>query len=138
MKRPRIYFNGGLTRTLSITSTVTQHPDSTSPVVINPYKLNLSEYTEVPVTENVFEFRNVTANPLHPVLIAAPDSLLEVLLPEIVPAHATAQGRILLTFAGIDTSFQKSITVAFDDEELTRFTIPVTRVIRYTPASSQP
>jgi hypothetical protein len=123
-------------RQVLILSNILIRPDSTYPVVIKPYKLNISQLSEELRDELKFTITNVSDRDLKPSLVALPRDLFEVILPKVIKAGEKAEGVLKLKEAGLDAEFKKSFTVEFDDEIGSRFTIPVLRNMRLAASSS--
>jgi hypothetical protein len=138
-KSPRIQTNEGPPdKFVRISANVITRPDSTYPVVIKPYKLDLTQFGEKVRSEIKFTINNVSATDLQPTLVSAPEQLLEVVLPKSIPAGKSGEGLVILRKNALDKSIDKSITVQFNDEKQSRFTIPVKRQIRGTVQAAQP
>lgn len=132
-KSPRIQTNEGPPdKFVRITANVVSRPDSTYPVVFKPYKLDLTQFGEKVRSEIKFTINNVSETDLQPTLVYAPEQFLEVLLPKSVPAGKSAEGTVRLKKDALDKQIDKSITVQFNDEKQSRYTIPVKRQIRGT------
>ncbi len=131
IKRPRIETNEGPpNKHVQITSQVVRRPDSTYPVIIKPYKLDISQFGEKVRDEIKFNITNVSDSNLNLTLIDMPEGLFELKLPKTIEAGKTAQGVLKLHQESIEMSFEKSITIELDDEQASRFTIPVKRTRR--------
>lgn len=133
MKSPQIETNEGPpNKFVRISANVVARPDSTYPVVIKPYKLDLTQFGEKVRSEIKFTINNLATSDLHPSVAFAPDQLMEVVLPKVIPAGKSAEGTVRLKKDALDKQIDKSITLQFDDEKQSRFTIPVKRQIRGT------
>jgi hypothetical protein len=131
VKSPRIVTNDGTSGTnVRIISTVVARPDSTYPIVIKPYKLDISQFGEKPRSEMKFHITNVSDVDIELTLIDKPDGLFDIKLPKSIDAGETAQAQLTLRDDAMDASFEKSITLELDDEQASRFTIPVKRSVR--------
>jgi hypothetical protein len=130
-KSPRITTNEGPPdKKVNIEVDVVQHPDSTYPVVIEPYKVDLSQFSEKKVDEREFEIANVSDKDLDLTMIAFPEHLMKVDLPDQVGAGETVTGKVTLKDEALKDSFEKSFTFELNDENGTRFTVPVKRTLR--------
>jgi len=130
-KSPSISTNEGPpNQRVTIEATVVPRPDSTYPVVIEPYKLDLSQFTSKVVDHKSFEIHNVSDQSLDVTLVAGPMDLMDIKLPQSIPPGGVGEGEILLTEEAVETSFAKSFTFELNDENKTRFTVPVKRDIR--------
>jgi hypothetical protein len=63
-------------------------------------------------------------------VIDQPDGLFDITLPAMIKAGESAEGVLKLRDDALDTEFQKSVTIQLNDEQTTRFTIPVKRSLR--------
>lgn len=130
-KSPRITTNEGPPdKFVRITANVVARPDSTYPVVIKPYKLDMTQFGEKVRNEIKFTISNVSETNLQPSVVYAPDDLMEVVLPKSIPAGKSAEGIVRLKKSALDKQIEKSITLQLNDEKQSRFTIPVKRQIR--------
>ncbi len=131
-KRPKIETNEGPPhKTVSITANIVLRPDSTYPVIIKPYKLDVSQFGEKVRDEMTFTLTNVSDQTLSPRLVAFPNSYLEfVELPAKIEAGKTAEGRVKIRPDMLGESFQKSFTLELDDQAKSRFTVPVKRTVK--------
>ena len=102
-------------------------PDSTYPVIIKPYKLDISQFGEKVRDEMKFNITNLSEQNLEIALIDRPEGLFDVELPKMVEAGKTAQGVLKLQKDAIELSFEKSLTFQLNDEQNSRYTIPVKR-----------
>ncbi len=130
-KAPRIQTNEGPPdKTVRIISTIIDRPDSTYPVIVKPYKLDLSQFGETVRDEVKFTISNVSEEDLQVSLIAAKKDYFTVNLPKVVKAGQTAEGTLRLTEQGTKISFEKSLTFQVSDMAGSRFTVPVKRTMR--------
>lgn len=137
-KRPRIRTNEGPPdKNVQIIATVVRRPDSTYPVVVKPYKLDLSQIGEKVRDEIKFTIQNVSEQDLDLNVVAGRPEFFTIEFPESVAAGKTAEGILTLTPDAIEQEFEKSFTFQVSDETGTRFTVPVKRKIR-KPAAETP
>lgn len=130
-KSPRITTNEGPPdKRVTIDATVVERPDSTYPVVIEPYKLDLSQFSEKTVDERPFQIVNVSDHELHPKLIAGPSKMMDIKLPSSIGPGKSAEGKVKLLDKALADSFEKSFTFELDDQAHSRFTVPVKRTLR--------
>jgi hypothetical protein len=111
-------------------SQIVARPDSTFPIVIKPYKLDISQFGEKVRDEMKFNITNVSETDLEIALIDMPEGIFELKLPDKVEAGKSAQGVLKLDGEALELSFEKSITIELNDEAKSRFTIPVKRTVR--------
>ena len=130
-KSPSIETNeGDVPRKVQIVTHVVARPDSTYPVTVTPYKLDLSQFTDKVRDRIEFIVKNVSDQDLHLTLIDAPSEFFSVDLPEKVKAGQEVNGTVVLNEDNLNESFAKSMTFGLDDEKNSRFTIPVKRTVR--------
>ena len=136
-KRPRIQTNEGPPdKYVQIVTHVVERPDSTYPVIIRPYKLDLSQFTQKVRDKITFEVKNVSDMDLDISLVAVPNGLFELDMPKKVKAGGEIKGTLKLKKEAIGESFEKSFTIELNDDKQSRFTIPIKRTVRIagTPA----
>lgn len=112
-------------RSVLIKANIIERPDATYPVVLKPYKLEFANPTDTTPAQLEFAITNVSSQPLSPRLVSVPKSLLDVSLPNSIPPGKVGQATVKVKRAGLGKTFEKSITLEFDDAERTRFTVPV-------------
>ncbi len=133
-KAPRITTNEGPPdKRVTIKCTVVPRPDSTYPIVIEPYKIDLSQFTEKKVDRKEFEIRNVSDQPLDVKLIYSPPGYMEIDLPSTIAPGESGKGEVVISEDALDESFEKSFTIELSDESQSRFTVPVKRTVRTPP-----
>jgi hypothetical protein len=133
-KSPRITTNEGPPdKRVTIKCHVMVRPDSTYPVVIEPYKVDLSQFTEKKVDRKEFEIRNVSDQPIDVKLVSTAPYYMEIDLPSTIEPGQVGTGEVVLTDEALDESFEKSFTIQCSDEAQTRYTVPVKRTVRTPP-----
>ena len=113
-----------------ITSHVVRRPDSTYPVIVKPYKLDISQFGQSVRDKMKFTIRNVSDQSVNLRLIAAPTSLMSIELPETIEAGKSAKAVVILDESALNQNFEKSFTFELNDESASRFTVPVKRTVR--------
>lgn len=104
-------------------------PDSTDPIVITPYRFNISQYGEPVRDQLFFQIKNVSTEDVELTVVEYPTDLMTLTMPTAVPAGGTIDGDIKLTASAIGLEFEKSMTVEVKDPVRSRFTIPIMRRI---------
>lgn len=128
VKSPRIETNAGPPhKTVRIVSHVVSPTDSTHPLVIKPFILDLSQFGDEVRDELEFSLTNVSDRDLGVTLIDRPEGHFILELPSSVDANSSAKGTLRLTDDALDESFEKSVTIQLNDETGSRFTIPIKR-----------
>lgn len=110
---------------VSIKAFVVIRPDSTTPVVLRPPQLEYIGSNDTTTVRLDFTITNVSNRTLTPRLVDCPRSLLAVSLPELLPPGRSGKAVVTIKRAGMKETFEKSITLQFDDEKSSRFTVPV-------------
>lgn len=130
-KRPTIQFSDGTPDVhVSFSCSVATRPDSTFPVIITPYKLDLTQFGEKVRSETKFTIANASDSDLTLTLVSQPVGLATVSLPKVVKAGKSAEGTLKLTREGLEAEFEKAITIQVSDQKKSRFTIPLKRSVR--------
>ncbi len=125
-KVPTIVTNEGSGfKTVRINAFVTAKPDSTYPIVLKPAKLDLTQTGSASPIQAKVVMVNVSGQKLIPTLVSAPRSLVGVVLPNSIPAGGSAEMVVKLKKNGLNKAFDKSITIELNDQNRTRFTLPV-------------
>jgi hypothetical protein len=106
------------------------NPDSTYPIIIKPYKFDISQFGEKPRKRLEFEIFNVSERDLEIKLVDMPFNMFEIKLPKKVKAGKSEKGKIEILEEYISNEFEKSLTLELNDEAVTRFTVPVKRTLR--------
>lgn len=127
-KMPRIQTNEGPPdKFVRITTYIQPNPDSMYPIVIKPFKLDLSKIGENGSNEVTFSVHNRTAQLLKLAMIAAPTDCMEISLPKEIPAGKSVEGTVKIKKEFLQKQILKSFTFQLNDEHKTRFTVPVNR-----------
>lgn len=130
-KRPNIESNeGAQSKSIQFKANVYTNPDSTYPLLVKPYKWDISRFGEKERTQLEFDISNISREDLEINLIDSPAGMFKVNLPRKVKAGKTEKGTISLKAEYADKEFEKSVTIELNDASKTRFTIPVKRSIR--------
>jgi hypothetical protein len=119
---------------VTFAANITSQPDSTYPVIIKPYKLDISQFGEKSRQEMKFSIVNVSDVDLEPTLISCPDDIFKVILPKKIKAGQTGEGTLKLKGEKLGEEFQNSFTISLNDKNNSRFTIPVKRAVRVMSA----
>ncbi len=134
-KKPKIQTNEGPPdKRVTITATITPRPDSTYPIRIVPYKVDLSQFSDKVIDKAEFVITNVSEEPLDISMIAFAQDYFSVELPDKVKPGETVSGIIKINDDYLAKSFNKSFTIELSDPQSSRFTVPIKRTIR-TPGN---
>lgn len=128
-KTPAIQTNQGPPdQKLQILATIVANPDSTTPLVIQPFILDLSQKTERVIDRMEFGIRNVSDEDVRIEFISGAEDYFSIELPKSIKPGEMAKGRIQLLKTALDKPFSKSFTIQCNDDNGTRYTIPVKRL----------
>lgn len=131
VKSPRIQTNEGPPdKRVQIITSVVARPDSTYPVVISPYKIDLSQFGDKVRDEMKFAITNNSDAKLDLTMISTFDEYFEVDLPKSISAGETKEAVLKLKQEAVTENFEKSFTFELNDEAKSRFTVPVKRTLR--------
>lgn len=122
---------------MSIHANVVQRPDSTFPVVIKPYKLDISQFGDKVRDQMKFTVTNVSEQSLKLELVASMPGLADIELPSEIGAGKSGRGVIRLLPDVLEQSFEKSFTFELNDTASTRFSVPVKRSVKKPTASGK-
>jgi len=137
-KSPTIQTNEGPPdKKVRIEATVVARPDSTYPLIISPYKLDLSQGTDKIIDRIEFNIKNVSDAKLELHLVSVAGDFFEVELPKSIDAGSSAKGKLKLLKTSIEQSFEKSFTIEVNNQAKSRFTVPVKRTLKDTTQASK-
>ncbi len=106
---------------------IVRQPDSTYPIVVNPYKIFVSRAGAVEVDETTFTITNVSDASLDLSLVSLPSGFFNVELPETIASGESAICKIKVIPEFLEQAFEKSFTVELSDDSKSRFTVPIQR-----------
>jgi hypothetical protein len=115
---------------VTISSFVVARPDSTFPVIIKPYKLDLTQFGEKVRDEVTFKMTNVSDEKIDVSMVSFAYEYFEVDLPSRISPGETAEVTLKLKKDAMDKEFEKSFTMQVSGEGDLRFTVPVKRKLR--------
>jgi hypothetical protein len=135
-KHPRLETNAiPASQNLAFRATVTNRPDSTFPILVKPYKLDISQFGQTERNQMRFMINNISDQQVSIELMSGISDLFDVTLPDKIAAGETAEGMLRLNEAALEQSFESSFTLQLSDSSLTRLTVPVKRTVQ-TPSAS--
>ncbi len=130
-KRPAISTNEGPEmKYVQIVCNVYVNPDSTYPIILQPYKFDISQYGEKERSSLEFTVKNISDQDLDISLVDMPAGMFKITLPKKIKAGQEGKGRIEILKDYVGKEFEKSATFQFSDKLNTRFTVPIKRTIR--------
>jgi hypothetical protein len=135
-KRPSIQTNEGPdTKYVQIVTDVITNPDSTYPVIIQPYKFDISQFGEKERSTLDFIIKNVSDVELEVKLVDMPSDMFKLTLPKKIKPGESGKGKISVLKDFVPKEFEKSLTIELNDKLTTRFTVPIKRTIRIPGAT---
>ncbi|HWR82859.1 MAG TPA: hypothetical protein VN285_06130 [Candidatus Deferrimicrobium sp.] len=141
-KSPSISTNEGPpVKNVRINADVIERPDSTYPIIIDPYKLDLSQFSEKVIDEKEFTITNVSDQPVELTIVSMPRGLFDLKLPDSIKPGKKAKGKLELRKEAYTESIEKSVTIEVsgpDSQTKTRFTLPVKRSLKMAEATPPP
>jgi hypothetical protein len=127
-KSPNIQTNEGPpARNITIKCDVVRAPDSTFPVVLQPYRISVSRAGSVEIDEGKASINNVSDQDLQVKVIDEPPGYFKIEPPKVIKKGTRADLKLKVNKQYLDETFEKSITLEFNDPAKSRFTIPVVR-----------
>lgn len=140
MKEPRVTVNDSTVgeRMIYFKANIVARPDSTYPVIISPYKLDISQFGEKPRAEIRFTIHNSSTQAVTPTLVGNAPDYFQIDLPKSIGGGATESGTLHLSKEAMTKEFEKSFTFQLNDERQSRFTVPVKRSIHALQSSTTP
>jgi len=128
-KRPYIITNASNEKTyLKVSAELAVEPPSYWPVVIKPAVVDVSQFGEQPRRRARFLIENRLDKDLNIQVVDSSLKSFTVEIPEKVKARDSVSGLIIVRKDAVDTEFEESITIEFDDEDRSRYSIPVKRM----------
>lgn len=130
-KRPRITTNEGPPdKNVTISAEIMQRPDSTYPIIIRPYKLDISQFSDKVRDKMKFTIVNASDSEVTLNLVADLPNFATIDIPKKIGARQSAGGEVKLLPLVLDKSFEKSFTIEVAGVTPSRFTVPVKRTLK--------
>jgi hypothetical protein len=131
-KRPSFTTNAGDTVIgVKIYAEMVLIPDSTSPVVLSPPRVAVSQFSTTPHRRGQFTIENRADSDVEITAVDTSGRSFSVSLPEKIEKGGSAEAAILVHEDAVETTFQESITFeATSADERSRYSVPVQRIYR--------
>lgn len=130
-KRPYVETNiSKAKRYLKIKSQLIANPERDLPLLIEPRRLHVAQVTVKPRRTAKFQIENRSDKDFKITPIDWAKDYFDVNLPEMVPAGGTVEGSITVHKDKTLEEFERSLTFSISDDDKTRYTIPVERMVR--------
>ena len=117
-------------RFVEISSYVIPRPDSATPLRLDPFKLDISQYGQAVRDRAKFSLTNVSDREMTVTVIAPPDEFGALTMPSKIGPGATVEAELVLKPERLGEELEKSFTFQVNDEYSTRYTVPVRRKLR--------
>ncbi|MFQ5499310.1 MAG: DUF1573 domain-containing protein [Candidatus Zixiibacteriota bacterium] len=130
-KKPYIETNVDATKHyMRIMAELVTETTALRPIEITPSKLDVSQFSQKPRRSARFHISNSGDSDLRIIVVDQGNKYFDVKLPEKLSAGETIEGIIRVRDDAIEQEFEQSITFEIDDEEHSRFSLPVKRMYR--------
>ena len=128
VKRPTVLVEGESDPVIiDIIAYIVPRADSTYPLMLSPYKIDLSQYGANVRDRASIKITNVSDRALAIKMVSGPVEYGTLSMPEKIGAGETVEVELVLNEASVKESFERSFTFELDDEHHSRYTIPVKR-----------
>lgn len=105
-------------------------PETIGPVSFEPYKLDVSQFTEKPRSKAKFHLINKSDQDLEIKMIDDSNKPFDIKIPKSIKAGETIEGIITVHKDRLGDEFESSFTIQFNDDFQTRLSLPIKRMIR--------
>ena len=105
-------------------------PESILPVGFEPFKLDVSQFTEKPRSKAKFHLVNKSDKDYEIKMIDIKDKVFDIKMPKKIKAGETIEGILTVHDDKLDTQFQSSFTIQLNDDFQTRISLPIRRILR--------
>ncbi|HWR83587.1 MAG TPA: DUF1573 domain-containing protein [Candidatus Deferrimicrobium sp.] len=109
-------------------------PDTLMPITVSPFNLDVSQFTQKPRRKATFLIQNKSDQDYDLMLVDWSRRHFAVELPPRVRGGETVTGTVVVNEEVIPLEFSQSLTFAISDSAQTRYTVPVTRMVRIKDA----
>ncbi|MEZ5359185.1 MAG: DUF1573 domain-containing protein [Candidatus Zixiibacteriota bacterium] len=128
LKHPAVLTDDGTgRRMLTFNAEVTHEPLTIKPAVFQPYRLFVSRAGGVDITEADFTIENVSDKAISVKVVSSPNGYFKIDLPDKIDPGQKADCKLTIDKSFLENAFEKSVTFEFDDENHTRFSLPIIR-----------
>lgn len=115
---------------LRIDAELVPEPETIGPVSFEPYKVDVSQFTEAPRRKAKFHLVNKSGRDYDIKLLDVSSKPFEVKLPNKIKAGETVEGMLTVNEDMVDSEFDSSITIEINDDFSSRISLPIKRIIR--------
>ena len=131
-KRPYLETNVGPEKTfLAIHAHLLVNPDSAFPVILQPGRLDVSQFSETPRRKATFLIQNIGKEDLDPDTDRLPEGLLRCQIPwQSQGRRKSVQGEVIVHEDRLTEEFEHSLTFTIGDNDKTPHSLPVKRMYK--------
>ena len=115
---------------VSIIADLSQESEEMRPLVIQPLRVDVSQFTQAPRRRAKFLIENRSDEDYSLSIVDDYDLNFAIDLPKKVKAGETVEAAIVVDEEKIGEEFTQSFTFQLDDENKTRYSVPIKRMIR--------
>ncbi len=137
-KRPYVETNSSVDKQyIRIDCELIPDDEVMSPIKIDPVRVDVSQFTKLPRRKAKFLLTNTSDKDYDIQVVDDKNKDFDITLPKKIKAGETVDGFIEVHEDAIEKDFEESATFQINDDGMTRFSIPVKRMYRVKPSSSQ-
>lgn len=130
-KKPYLETNISEEKTyLRIDAELFPKPESIGPVSFEPYKLDVSQFTEKPRSKGKFHLVNKSDQDYEITVVDMNNKVFDLKLPKKIMAGETVEGMIIIHKDKLGLEFETSFTIEINDDFRTRVSLPIRRIMR--------
>jgi len=130
-KRPYFLTNAsGEKQYLKINANLLLKPEESQPITVKPFRVDVSQFTKLVRRRAKFLIENKSDHGFKIKLIDGSNKYFDITLPDKINAGETAEGMIKVHKNAVKKSFEQSFTFQINDDQQSRFTVPVRREYR--------
>lgn len=115
---------------VSFIADLSQESEEMRPLVIQPSRVDVSQFTKTPRRRAKFLIENRSDEDYALQVIDDYDVSFEINLPRKIKAGETVEASVTVDEDKINEEFLQSFTFQLDDEKKTRYTVPIKRSVR--------
>lgn len=111
-------------------SDLSQESEEMRPLVVNPMRVDVSQFTKTPRRRAKFLIENRSDEDFGLSIIDSYDLNFTIELPKKIKAGETVEATVIVNENEINEEFTQSFTFQLDDQNKTRYSVPVKRTVR--------
>ncbi|MBK7141591.1 MAG: DUF1573 domain-containing protein [bacterium] len=128
-KRPAVKIEGSNENAvIQFYAEVLVKPETARPLVMEPVKVDVSQFGEKVRRKGTFKLTNFTAFDLNIQVVDSSFKSFEINIPTVIKAGKSIEGQVIVRKEYIETEFEEAFTIELNDDGRTRYAIPVFRL----------